>query len=98
MCSDLALAFRPCLASQTAAAWSQWSGGEVGAAPTACLPFADSHRLFDDGYPDQLKREPYPFPILRIETECRDIDKISYADLKLEGYKSHKRIKMKMAV
>ena len=39
-----------------------------------------------------------PFPTLKITSECRDIDKLCYADLKLEGYKPHKSIKMKMAV
>jgi len=47
---------------------------------------------------EQLKREPLPFPKLRIKTASRNIDEIRYEDIELVGYKSHKTIKMKMAV
>lgn len=46
----------------------------------------------------QIKREPRPFPKLHITSTNKDIDSLSYADLKIEGYKPHKSIKMKMAV
>ena len=47
---------------------------------------------------EQLQREPKPFPTLAITTDNTDIDGFSLADLKLEGYKSHAKIKMEMAV
>jgi len=47
---------------------------------------------------EQLKRTPKQFPILRINPNKKDIDSFEYADFKIEGYKPHKTIKMKMAV
>jgi len=47
---------------------------------------------------EQLKRTPKQFPVLRINPNKMDIDSFEYADFKVEGYKPHKTIKMKMAV
>jgi len=46
----------------------------------------------------QLLRDPLPFPKIRIKSKSRNIDDIRYEDVELLGYKSHKSIKMKMAV
>jgi len=47
---------------------------------------------------DQLERQPYDFPTLKINPDVKDIDGFSYSDFEIIGYKCHKRIKMKMAV
>ena len=47
---------------------------------------------------EQLKRSPRPFPVLNIETNKKDIDKIVYEDLKIVGYTPDKKIEMQMAV
>lgn len=47
---------------------------------------------------EQLKRTPKQFPVLKINPNKKDIDSFVYADFKVEGYKPHKTIKMKMAV
>lgn len=46
----------------------------------------------------QITREPRPFPKLSITSTSKDIDSLSFSDLKIEGYNPHKSIKMKMAV
>jgi len=47
---------------------------------------------------EQLAREPRPFPKLRINTDCTDIDGFKFEDFELVGYKPMKSIKMQMAV
>mmetsp|Transcript_13967 Transcript_13967/g.22118 ORF Transcript_13967/g.22118 Transcript_13967/m.22118 type:complete len:507 (-) Transcript_13967:831-2351(-) len=47
---------------------------------------------------EQLKREPTPFPTIKINSENTDIDGFKYSDFELVGYKPHKPIKMKMSV
>merc|ERR1719403_519007 len=47
---------------------------------------------------EQLKRTPRKFPVLKINPNKMDIDGFEYKDFKVEGYKPHKTIKMKMAV
>jgi len=51
-----------------------------------------------DPLKEQLKREPREFPMLRINPEVTNIDGFKYSDFKIEGYKPHPTIKMKMAV
>jgi len=46
----------------------------------------------------QLEREPYPFPVLEINPDVKDINDFKYSDFKLVGYKHHQKIKMEMAV
>jgi len=46
----------------------------------------------------QMQNEPLPFPTLEINPEKTDIDDITFEDLKIVGYKAHKKIEMKMAV
>lgn len=47
---------------------------------------------------EQLTRIPYPFPILKINPEVKDINNFKFEDLKLVGYTHHGKIAMKMAV
>jgi len=46
----------------------------------------------------QLEHTPRPFPVLKINTDCKDIDRIKFEDLEIVGYLPHKKIEMKMAV
>jgi dihydrofolate reductase/thymidylate synthase len=47
---------------------------------------------------EQLTREPLPFPTLKINSSCTDIDGFKFGDFELVGYQSHKAIAMKMSV
>ncbi|XP_071730005.1 bifunctional dihydrofolate reductase-thymidylate synthase 1-like [Rutidosis leptorrhynchoides] len=47
---------------------------------------------------DQLQKLPKPFPILKINSEKKDIDAFVSEDFKLVGYDPHQKIEMKMAV
>lgn len=42
--------------------------------------------------------KPYPFPSLDIDPAIKSIDDFKFEHLTLSGYKSHKKIPMKMAV
>jgi thymidylate synthase len=46
----------------------------------------------------QLTREPYPLPKLLINPEVKDLSKLDYTDLRLEGYQSHPGIKAEISV
>jgi thymidylate synthase len=46
----------------------------------------------------QLTRAPFPLPKLLINPDIRDIAKIDYSDLQLEGYQSHPGIKAEISV
>ncbi|XP_012843023.1 PREDICTED: bifunctional dihydrofolate reductase-thymidylate synthase 1-like isoform X1 [Erythranthe guttata] len=47
---------------------------------------------------EQLKKLPRPFPILRINTEKKDIDSFVAGDFELVNYEPHQKLEMKMAV
>ncbi|KAL8129539.1 hypothetical protein V2J09_018694 [Rumex salicifolius] len=47
---------------------------------------------------EQLKNQPRPFPILKINPEKKDINSFVASDFKLTGYDPHQKIEMKMAV
>ncbi|KAK3195451.1 hypothetical protein Dsin_026761 [Dipteronia sinensis] len=47
---------------------------------------------------EQLKKLPKPFPILKINSEKKNIDSFVAADFELIGYDPHQKIEMKMAV
>lgn len=47
---------------------------------------------------EQLLREPYPFPTLKINTDNTDIDGFKFSDFEVIGYQYHKAIPMKMSV
>lgn len=51
-----------------------------------------------DALEEQLRRRPFPFPKLLINPEVKEIDGFKFEDFKLEGYRAHKKIAMKMAV
>lgn len=61
---------------------------------------ADAHIYLNhlDGVTEQLKREPYPLPQLRIKRTITDINDFKYEDFELVGYQSHGPIKLEMAV
>lgn len=46
----------------------------------------------------QLKRDPYPFPILKINPDVKNIEDFTMEDFELVNYTHHKKIKMEMAV
>ena len=47
---------------------------------------------------EQLGREPYPFPTIKINPEKRDIFDIKYEDIELINYQCHPTIKAEMAI
>ncbi|XP_020588773.1 putative bifunctional dihydrofolate reductase-thymidylate synthase isoform X2 [Phalaenopsis equestris] len=47
---------------------------------------------------EQLRRQPKPFPILKINPEKKDIDSFTASDFTLVGYDPHQKIEMEMAV
>lgn len=46
---------------------------------------------------EQLTREPYPFPEVRLNPEVTDIDAFTIDDITLENYKSHPTLKAEIA-
>lgn len=51
-----------------------------------------------DAVKEQLAREPYPFPKLKLNPNVKDIFSFTMEDIELEGYESHPAIKAPMAV
>ena len=47
---------------------------------------------------EQIKKKPFDFPQIKINTKNKDITKFKYEDFELINYKSHEAIKMEMAV
>merc|ERR1719482_587038 len=47
---------------------------------------------------EQLKNEPRPFPVLKVNPEVTDIDAFTAADFEISGYNPHAKIAMEMAV
>ncbi|XP_014204814.1 thymidylate synthase-like isoform X2 [Copidosoma floridanum] len=47
---------------------------------------------------EQMKREPRPFPKLRIKRQVTSIDDFHFTDLELEGYDPHPKLDMPMAL
>ena len=47
---------------------------------------------------EQLSREPYRFPTLKIKRAVDNIEDFTFEDFELSNYVSHKKIEMKMAV
>ncbi|XP_016838906.1 thymidylate synthase [Nasonia vitripennis] len=60
----------------------------------------DTHvyRNHVDAVKEQIKREPRPFPKLRIKRQVTDIDDFQFSDFELEGYNPHPKIDMSMAL
>jgi thymidylate synthase len=46
----------------------------------------------------QLKREPYPLPVMKIKPEIKSIFDFQYDDFKLENYQHHPTIKAKISI
>ena len=61
--------------------------------------FGDAHLYLNhiEQAKEQLTREPYPFPTLKIAPKS-DLFAFEYADFALEGYKAHPNIKAPIAV
>jgi len=61
--------------------------------------FGDAHLYLNhlDQAREQLTREPYPFPTLRI-ADKRDLFGFAYEDFTLEGYQAHPHIKAEVSV
>ena len=47
---------------------------------------------------ENLRRKPYPFPILKVKEKKKDINDFTFKDFELIGYKSHNSIKAEMAI
>lgn len=64
------------------------------------LTLQDAHIYHDhfDAVKEQLAREPYPLPKLKLNPDMKDIDGFTMADIELENYQHHPTIKAKMAV
>lgn len=60
----------------------------------------DAHIYHDhfEAVEEQLSREPLALPELVLNPEVKDIDGFTMADIELENYVSHPRIRAKMAV
>ena len=61
--------------------------------------FGDAHLYLNhlDQAREQLAREPYPFPTLKI-ADKRDLFAFAYEDFTLEGYQAHPHIKAEVSV
>ena len=46
----------------------------------------------------QLSREPFPLPVMKINSQVKDIFSFAFEDFTLEGYQSHPAIKASVAV
>ena len=57
--------------------------------------FGDAHVYSNhfDQCQEQLKREPLPFPALKLNPEIKNIDDFKFEDIKVENYKSHPSLK-----
>lgn len=73
---------------------------------TGLKPYEFIHMMGDahiyvnhiDQVKEQLSREPYPLPTVKINPEAKDIFNIKYEDIQLENYQCHPAIKGDMAV
>ena len=57
--------------------------------------FGDVHIYSNhfDQINEQIKREPYPFPSLKINPDIKDIDDFKIEDFELENYKHHEPLR-----
>ncbi len=73
----------------------------TGYAPGECiLTLNDAHIYHEhfDAVKEQLSREPFPLPALKLNPEVRDINGFRMEDIELVNYQSHPAIKAKMLV
>lgn len=61
--------------------------------------FGDVHIYSNhfDQVKEQLTREPYPFPTVKLNQDVTDMDSFTAGDITLEGYQSHDSIKAEIA-
>jgi len=61
--------------------------------------FGDVHVYSNhfDQVREQITREPYPFPNVRLSERVQDIDAFTRNDIQLEGYKAHPALKAEIA-
>ena len=50
-----------------------------------------------DPLKEQIKREPKPFPKIKIERKCENIDDYKFEDFSVINYDHHPVVKMKMS-
>ncbi len=62
--------------------------------------FGDAHLYLNhlDQAREQLSREPYPLPVMRINPEVKDIFAFRYEDFMLSDYHAHPHIRAEVAV
>jgi thymidylate synthase len=62
--------------------------------------FGDAHLYLNhlEQAQEQLKREPFALPQMKINPEVKDIFSFSYEDFELVGYQAHPHIKAKVAI
>lgn len=51
-----------------------------------------------DSFKEQLKREPFPLPTVKINPDVKDIFSFKMSDFTLENYQHHEAIKYNVAV
>lgn len=61
--------------------------------------FGDVHIYSNhfDQVKEQISREPYPFPTMKLNPEITNIDDFSYEDFEIVDYKSHKALRGEIA-
>ena len=64
------------------------------------ITFGDVHLYLNhvDQAKEQLTREPFAYPTLKLNKEVKDITKFTMQDIELVGYESHGTITAPMAV
>lgn len=62
--------------------------------------FGDLHLYKNhiENFKEQMLREPYPLPVMKINPEVKDIFSFKFEDFQLEGYQSHPKIEYPISV
>ncbi|KII74348.1 Thymidylate synthase [Thelohanellus kitauei] len=63
-----------------------------------CIGDAHVYMNHVDALKIQIEREPYPFPVLKINRKVESIDDFRFEDFEIVGYKHHPKIQMQMSV
>ena len=63
-----------------------------------CIGDAHVYSNHVDALLEQIDRDPRPFPLLKINSEVKDIDGFQLSDFTIHGYEPYSPIKMTMAV